>query len=93
MSDLMNGLLKITEVIKKTVEAADNVIKSSLSGGCVQRSSESDEAYKARLQFLKERKVRLQEARKERQESKAERQEAKHRRWLERAEIKASRKQ
>lgn len=93
MSDPINGVAKIIGGLNETAKAADNILKSSLYGRYVQRPGETDEAYQARLQFLKERQIRLQEARKERQEQKAERQEAKHRRRLERAEVKANKKQ
>ncbi|MEB3356540.1 MAG: hypothetical protein VKK04_07420 [Synechococcales bacterium] len=76
MYDPLHGIANIikssAEAIEKTGIVTVNIINTSLYGRYVQRPGESDEAYEARLNFLKEKQQKKQENKEKRQESKKE---------------------
>ena len=96
MHDLINSIANViksgAETVEKLGSATNDIITSSLRGRYVQRDGETDEAYKARLEFLKDKEIRRQENRLRYQALKAkerlERKELKHLRRKEQEETK-----
>lgn len=91
LNEVTNLIQSTSEAVKSVGESADKVITTSLRGRFVHRDGETNEAYQARLQFLKEQHLLRANQKLEKQKIKEERRKHKVEQKLELQKLKLER--